>query len=47
MQCFYCISVQGGELVAITGPLPNKYFILFYLIFVFNLPPKLHHCSYM
>jgi hypothetical protein len=27
MQCFYCISAQGGELVAVIGPLPNKYFI--------------------
>jgi hypothetical protein len=34
MQCFYCISAQGGELVAITGPLPNKYFIF---IFHFRL----------
>jgi hypothetical protein len=31
MQYFYCISAQGGELVAVIGPLPNKYFI-FYLL---------------
>jgi hypothetical protein len=30
MQCFNRISAQGGELVAVIGPLPNKYFI-FYL----------------
>jgi hypothetical protein len=32
MECFYCISAQGGELVAITGLLPNKY-----LFFIFKL----------